>query len=139
MHVKVLKGFAAIAAVALVAVWAAGRTPVTASVAEDGPALTSVGPMTFAPDGTLFAADPMGATIYALDLGAQANGGKAGAADVETIDQKIAGMLGTEVAQIRVSELVIHPKTRNAYIGVMRGTGADAKPALLRVDGDGKI
>jgi len=139
MHVKVLKGCAAIAAVALVAVWSAGRTSVTASVPEEGPVMTSVGAMTFAPDGTLFAADPMGATIYALDLGAQANGGKSGAADVETIDQKIAGMLGTEVAQIRVSELVIHPKTRNAYIGVMRGTGADARPALLRVDGDGKI
>jgi hypothetical protein len=34
---------------------------------------------------------------------------------------------------------VIHPKTKNAYLSVMRGTGADAKPALLRVDGDGKI
>ena len=87
MHVKVLKGFAAIAAVALVAVWSAGRTPVTASVPEEGPALTSVGAMTFAPDGTLFAADTTAATIYALDLGAQANGGKAGAADVEAIDQ----------------------------------------------------
>jgi hypothetical protein len=139
MHVKVIKGFAAIAAVALVAAWSAGRTPVTASVPEQGPALTSVGAMAFAPDGTLFAADTMAATIYALDLGAQANGGKAGAADIEAIDQKIAGMLGTDVASIRVSELIIHPKTRNAYIGVMRGTGADAKPALLRVDGDGKI
>jgi hypothetical protein len=139
MHVKLLKGFAAMAAVGLVAVWATARTPVTASVPDEGPALTSVGPMTFGPDGTLFAADPIGAAIYALDLGAQANGGKAGAADVEAIDQKIAGMLGTDVASVRVSELVIHPKTRNAYIAVMRGTGADAKPALLRVDGDGKI
>ena len=73
-----------------------GRTGVTAAVADDGPALQSVGPMTFGPDGMLFAADTTAATIYALDLGAQANGGKAGAADVAAIDQKIAAMLGTE-------------------------------------------
>jgi hypothetical protein len=95
--------------------------------------------MTFGPGGVLFAADTLGATIYALDLGAQADGGKAGAADVASIDQKIAAMLGTEPASIQVTDLVIHPKTKNAYIGVMRGTGADARPAILRVDGAGAI
>jgi hypothetical protein len=48
-------------------------------------------------------------------------------------------MLGSDAAAVRVTDLAIHPKTKNAYIGVMRGTGADARPALLRVDGDGKI
>ena len=139
MHMKVLKGVAAIGAVALVAALAAGRTGVTAAVPETGPALESVGVMTFGPDGMLFAADPKAATIYALDLGAQAGGGKAGAADVAGIDGKIAALLGTEAASIAVADLVIHPKTHNAYISVMRGAGADAKPALLRVDGDGKI
>ena len=139
MHMKVLKGVAAIGAVALVAAFAAGRTGVTAAVPETGPALQSVGVMTFGPDGMLFAADPKAATIYALDLGAQAGGGKTGAADVAGIDGKIAALLGTEPASIAVTDLVIHPKTHNAYISVMRGAGADAKPALLRVDGDGKI
>ena len=139
MQVKMIKGFVAIAAVAVVASWTAARMGVTAAVPETGPALESVGPLTFGPDGMLFAADPKGATIFALDLGAQANGGKAGAADVAAIDGKIAALLGTETAAIAVTDLVIHPKTHNAYIAVMRGTGADAKPALLRVDGDGKI
>jgi hypothetical protein len=139
MQSKVFKGLAAVAAVAVVAAFTTGRTGVTAAVPETGPALESVGPMTFGPDGMLFASDPKAATIYALDLGAQANGGKAGAADVASIDTKIAALLGTDVASIAVSDLVIHPKTKNAYLSVMRGTGADAKPALLRVDGDGKI
>jgi hypothetical protein len=139
MQVNMLKGCAAIAAIALVAAFMTGRTGVTAAVPETGPVLQSVGPMTFGPDGVLFTADTKAATIYALDLGAQANGGKAGAADVAEIDGKIAALLGTEKAAIAVTDLVIHPKTHNAYISVMRGTGADAKPALLRVDGDGKI
>jgi hypothetical protein len=139
MYLRTMKMIAGVAAIAGIAALTTGRTGVTAAVADEGPAMQSVGPMTFGANGILFAADTAGATIYALDLGAQSAGGKAGAADVAEIDQKIAGMLGSEVAAIRVTDLVIHPTTKNAYIGVMRGNGADAKPALLRVDGDGKI
>jgi hypothetical protein len=139
MHSRTMKTIAGAAAVVALAALAAGRTGVTAAVADEGPVLQSVGPLTFGPDGLLFAADTTAATIYALDLGAQATGGKAGAADVDGIDQKIAAMLGSDATAIRVTDLAIHPRTKNAYISVMRGTGADAKPVLLRVDGDGKI
>src|SRR5262249_36649978 len=106
---------------------------------EEPLALQSVGPLAFSPDGVLFAADPRAAMIYALDLGAQAGGGQAGAADVASIDQKIAAMLGTEAGGIAVTDLAVHPKTHHAYIAAMRGAGADAKPALLRADGAGKV
>ena len=128
--------------VVAIAVAATGWTlarPAAAPPPEVGPALASIGVMTFGPSGVLFAADAQAATIYALELGDQSAGGKAGAADVAAIDQKIASLLGTEVAAVAVKDLVIHPATKNAYLSVMRGTGADAKPALLRVDGDGKI
>ena len=104
-----------------------------------GPALTSIGPLTFGPDGTLFAADNQAAAVFGLDLGAQASGAVAGTKGIDGIDQKIAAMLGTEAREIQVTDLAVHPKTRNAYLSVMRGQGADAKPALLRVDGAGAI
>ena len=66
-------------------------------------------------------------------------GGAPGTKDVAGIDQKIAALLGTDAASITVTDLAIHPKTKNAFIAVMRGQGADAKPALVRVDGDGKL
>src|SRR5262245_43604037 len=137
MQWKVLKGAAAIAAGAALVYVTTGQPAATTAAA--GPALQSIGPLAFAPDGTLFAADNNAATIFALDLGSQAAGAKAGAADVQGIDQKIAALLGTDAASIAVTDLAVHPKTRNAYIAVMRGAGADAKPALLRVDGDGKL
>ena len=65
-----------------------------AAVVETSPALSSIGPLTFAPNGTLYAADTQAATIFALDLGMQANGGAPGTASVAGIDQKIAAMLG---------------------------------------------
>src|SRR5688572_18947421 len=104
-----------------------------------GPALASIGPLAFGPDGTLFTADNQGAAIFALDLGAQANGGAAGAKGLDAVDEKLAALLGTGAREITVTDLVVHPRTRNAYVSVMRGQGAGAAPALFRIDGAGSI
>ena len=123
------------------AVVSAGFTPAAPEAlgVQQAPTLQSIGPLAFGPNDVLFAADTQGATIYALDLGAAAKGGTPGARDVPQLDQKIAGLLGTEVAAITVTDLAVHPTTKNAFIAVMRGQGTDAKPALVRVDGEGKL
>ena len=137
MRVKSVKRMLAL----VVAVAATGWTLARPAAAPPQAAVPpqSLGVLAFSPAGVLFAADPQAAAIYALELGAQSAGGKTGAADVAAIDQKIAALLGTEAASISIKDLVIHPVSKNAYLSVMRGTGADAKPALLRVDGDGKL
>jgi len=137
MRLTYRNGLLAVALVAAVA--STPARPVAAPPPDVGPAPESVGALTFGPNGVLFAADTQAATIYAFELGDQATGAKAGAADVAGIDQKIASVLGTAADAVSVKDLVIHPVTHNAYLSVMRGVGADAKPALLRVDGDGKI
>jgi len=111
------------------------------AVAESGlgPKLASIGPLTFAQDGTLFAADNQSASIYALDLGAQASAATQGAKGVEALDQKLAAMLGTDAREIAITDLAVHPRSRNAFVAVMRGQGAGATPVLFRVDGSGKI
>jgi hypothetical protein len=106
---------------------------------QDGTMLQSIGPLTFGPNDVLFAADTQGASIFALELGAAAKGAVPGAKDIPQIDQKIAALLGTDAAAISVTDLAVHPTTKNAFIAVMRGQGVDAKPALVRVDGNGKL
>ena len=49
----------------------------------------------------------------------------------------IAALLGTDAKEIIVTDMVVHPRTKNAYVSVMRGQGTAGKPALLRVDGAG--
>ena len=130
------------AALAALMITTTGFTPMAPSAAtpaDTAAALQSIGPLTFGPNDVLFAADTQGATIYAFELGASAKGGAPGTKDVAGIDAKIATLLGSEAAAITVTDLAIHPKTKNAFISVMRGQGADAKPALVRVDGDGKL
>ncbi len=136
-----MRMFARLSAVALALV-AAGFTPAAPGAVAVQPVvagLQSIGPLAFGPDDVLFAADTQGAAIYALELGAAARGGAPGAKDVAGIDQKIAALLGTDVAAISVTDLAVHPRTKNAFIAVMRGQGTDARPALIRVDGDGKL
>lgn len=115
--------------------------PSARGIAESGqtPALTSVGPLAFAADGTLFAADNLAATVYALDLGAQASGAARGAKGIYNLDRELAGMLGTAASEISITDLAVHPRSGNAFVAVMRGQGAAAAPALFRIDGNGKI
>jgi hypothetical protein len=103
------------------------------------PSFKAIGPLAFSPDGVLFAGDTQAAAIFALDLGKAATGGAAGAKAIPAFDQKVAALLGTDVKEITVTDLIVHPKTRNAFASVMRGQGTNAQPALLRVDGAGKI
>jgi hypothetical protein len=110
-----------------------------ASSTGTGAQLASMGPLAFGPDGTLFAADSQNAAIFALDLGAQANGGAAGAKGLDALDAKLAALLGTGAREVTVTDLAVHPRTRNAYVSVMRGQGAGAAPALFRIDGAGAI
>src|SRR5262245_18214971 len=102
------------------------------------PAFETIGPLTFGGnDDVLFAADQQAAKIYALTLGSVATGGIAGTKAIAPVDKQIAALLGVDVKTITVTDLAVHPKTRNAFVSVMRGQGADAKPVLLRTDGAG--
>jgi hypothetical protein len=55
------------------------------------------------------------------------------------VTDKLAALLGTAAAEVTVTDLAVHPRTRNAYVAVMRGQGAGAAPALFRIDGAGTI
>ena len=115
--------------------------PSSVRVVAQAPVLTmaSIASLAFGPDGTLFAADNQNAAIVALDLGAQAGAGAAGAKGLDGLDEKLAAMLGTGAADITITDLAVHPRTHNAYISAMRGQGAGAAATLFRIDGTGKI
>ena len=130
---------AAVLSFVVVTASAPAAAPAAAVLQGTGPAFQSIGPLAFAPDGTLFAGDTASAAIFAVDLGAAGNGGAAGSAAVAGIDQKIAALLGTAANEIAITDLAVHPKTKQSFVSVMRGVGAAAKPALLRVDGAGAI
>jgi hypothetical protein len=106
---------------------------------KKGPAeLQSVGPIAFGPAGILFVADPMGARIYALDVGT----GPAAAAqpvDIDKLDTRLAAFLGAKREDIFLKAMAVQPATHAVYLSVMRGAGAAATPALVKIDAKGAI
>lgn len=117
---------------------AAFAADLTAGMKQGKPQLKSIGPLTFAPEGILLIGDPQGSTIFAV-----ATGEKAAAAakrpNIEKIDEKIAALLGTTPKGILINDLAVNPETGSTYLSVSRGTGPDAAPVLIRIDGEGKL
>jgi hypothetical protein len=128
---------AAFVAVALLS-GSAQAADLLASLKEGTPQLKSAGPMTFGPEGILFVGDTAGAAIFAIDTGDRTPS-PAGPFKVENIDEKIAGMLGTDVKQLLFNDLAVNPASGKAYVAISRGRGPDAKPVIIRVDREGKI
>ena len=111
-----------------------------ASAMKEGkPALQSMGPLAFAPDGILLVADTRGAAVVAIATGDTTPAASIQPLKVEGINQAIAGLLGTTSDQLLINDLVVNPISHNAYLAVSRGRGPDAIPVLVRVKLDGHL
>ncbi|MDE0737569.1 MAG: hypothetical protein OSB83_00030 [Planctomycetota bacterium] len=98
--------------------------------------LKSAGPVAFGPDGILFVADPLGATVHAIATGDTGKSAKRKAVSLEAVDRKIAAALGTAPDKIRISDLAVNPLSGVAYLSVARGSGVAAPAAIVTVRGD---
>jgi hypothetical protein len=110
-----------------------------ATPAAAAPVFQAIGPLTFGPEGVLFAADAQAGAIHAVHLGSALPAGAPGTKEIAGVDAQIAALLGAEARDITVTDLVVQPGTGNAFVSVMRGQGAGARPVLLRIDGAGKL
>jgi hypothetical protein len=101
--------------------------------------LTSAGPIAFAPEGILLAADPRSATIVAIATGDVSPSSKSAEYAVDKLDEKIAAALGTSAKEIRIVDMAANPLSGNIYVSVARGRGPEATPVLMRVRSGGAI
>lgn len=117
----------------------ASAADLTAGMKRGTPALKSAGPATFAPQGILLVGDTQGATIFAIATGDTAGGTPSQPLNIEKIDEKIAGLLGTTPKQITINDMAVNPETGSAYFTVTRGQGPEGKAAIVRIDSSGKL
>jgi hypothetical protein len=127
---------AVVAVVGLVAV-SARAEDWTAGMREGKPAIKSMGPLAFGPDGILFAADTKSAAVFAIATGDTKPAASDKPVKVEALDKKVAALLGTTADQVLIDDVSVNPLSRTVYLAVSRGRGPDAIPVLVRVGGDG--
>lgn len=101
------------------------------------PELRSVGPLTFGPDGVLFVADNVSASVFAIAV--QDPGDADGPIEVDHVDERLAALLGCAADDVVIRDLAVHPVSGAAYLSVMRGHGSDAIPVLVRAAADGSL
>jgi hypothetical protein len=101
---------------------------------SDGtPDIQSAGPIAFSPQGVLFAGDSRGAAVFALEPEPSAHPAQPDAVTVDRLDERVAAVLGTTAANVRIVDMAVHPVSRTVYLSVSRGQGAEARPVLVRL------
>lgn len=112
---------------------------VMSNMTEGKPVIQSMGPLAFGPDGILFVGDTKSAAIFAVATGDTKAAAGPAALKIESINQKVAALLGTAADQIMIDDMVVNPVSHNTYLAVSRGRGPDAQPVLVRARVDGKL
>ena len=101
--------------------------------------LKSAGALAMGPDGILFVGDSAGGQIVALDVDDRTPSKSGASLEIKGVNEKVAAMLGTAADQILIQDVVVNPISKNVYIAVSRGRGADAVPVILRAAPGGKL
>jgi hypothetical protein len=101
--------------------------------------IKSVGPLTFGPEGILFVADNAQATIFAIDVDDRDTASEPQPINVENLDTRLAAYLGCAREDVFIKDMAVHPASENVYLSVMRGSGADAIPLLIKVSTAGAL
>ncbi len=101
--------------------------------------IKSVGSLAFGPEGILFVADSVGATIFAIDVGDADAGSEPRSLDVDHLDTRLAAYMGCSRDDVFIRDMAVHPSSQNVYLSVMRGSGAASVPVLIKVGTDGVL
>jgi hypothetical protein len=102
------------------------------------PPVKAISALAFGPEGVLFLGDPQSAAVFAIATGDTSPAG-ASEVNVEKVDAQIAGLLGSPVADVKITDMKVNPASGNVYIAVSRGKGAAATPVLLKLDRTSKL
>jgi hypothetical protein len=81
----------------------------------------SMSKLTFAPDGTLFIGDSIGARIFAVDLDDRTPVNDPSKLNVSDLERKIGGMLGVDARDVLIHDMAVNPVSKNIYLTASRG------------------
>jgi len=104
-----------------------------------GGELQSATALAFGPAGILFVGDSLAGAVIAIDTRDTMPASVSGEIEIAGVDGRVAALLGTDASHILINDVKVNPVSKNVYLAVSRGRGADAAPVILRVDGAGRM
>ncbi len=112
---------------------AAINRPAKSGLEKGTPGIKSISSLAFGPDGILFIGDSKSATVFAVVTKDTKRNKQSSPIQMQSIDQKIAAALGTEVANITITDMAVNPISKKLYLSVQH---SDGTPVLLTIDGN---
>ena len=106
---------------------------------EGTPDIKHAGPMAFAPHGVLLVGDTLSSAIYAIDTGDDQSVAGERSVNIEGVNEKIAALIGSSVAETVINDMAVNPLSGNLYLSVARGKGPDAMPVIFKADSKGTL
>ncbi|MEZ6061001.1 MAG: hypothetical protein R3C19_11615 [Planctomycetaceae bacterium] len=97
------------------------------------PDLKSADRLAFGPEDILFVGDTKSAAVFAVATGNTQGDASAASINIENLPKKVADVLGAGSAT--VNDIAVNPATGNVFAAVT----ADDQPAIIQIDGAGKI
>lgn len=126
---KKLYFYASILVVGLIVVAAFTKPETKKPVAAAN--VQSISAITFSPEGVLFIGDSKSATVFAVTTKDKKT--NSAPVEIKNIDQKIAAALGTDVANITITDMAVNPVSKQLYISVQTKEG---NPVLMKLEGE---
>jgi len=100
--------------------------------------LHSISTLTFDKEGRLFVGDGDRPRVYSIDMRNEPDApGKP--FNLKGIDQKVARFLGVSSSVLRITDMVVHPKSKKAFLAVTVGSGIKGIAYLIQVDSAGHL
>jgi len=96
------------------------------------PEIKSAGSLTFGPDDILFVGDTKSAAVFAIATGNKEGDASKSNINVDDLGAKVSDVVGGKAT---INDLAVNPRTGNVFASVT----ADGKPAIVQIDGAGKI
>ncbi|UZR95009.1 hypothetical protein [Chondrinema litorale] len=96
------------------------------------PEIKSISSMDFGPQNLLFIGDATSASVIAVDMSGKSEE-QSSEVNIKNVDKTLAMQLGTTVDQIEITDMAVHPGTKQIFLAVQHSSG---KSMLFKVEGE---
>ena len=103
-----------------------------ANFVKGNPEIKAISALTFGPENILFIGDATSAEVMAIDVSEEVSA-QSGEVNLSKVDETLAMQMGTTADQIEITDMAVHPETKQIFLSVQHGSG---NTMLFKLNGE---